>query len=139
MMEQLGDISDARSGTFIFRQEHPWSLRHGPTTLLHVTVHTRASYSHIRLPEKILRWAGDEMEISGITKYGTLTFYSQYSKHLDGVNVEDREVDFDEKEFDLARMTFTYRINHNTFKLNKKPYLALRPDYLDRSKRVIFL
>ena len=139
MMEMLEKSDDKDNGTLLFQQAHPWSQRYGPTTLLHVTLHTRACYSHIRLPEKLSRWGGDESELEGMTKYGILTSYSQYSKHLDQVPVEGRVVDFCNKEFNLENRTFKYRIDHDSFEKNKLPYMALSPEYIDRSKRVIFL
>ena len=137
MMEMLE--KEKESGILLFQQVHPWSPRYGPTTLLHVTVFTRACYSQIRLPERISRWGGDESELEGMNKYGVLTSYSQYSKHLDQTAVEERIVDFCEKEFNLENKTFRYRIDPESYENNKLPYMALRPEYFDRSKRVIFL
>ena len=138
-MEMLENVDDKENGILLFQQSHPWSVRYGPTTLLHVSVFTRACYSHIRLPEKLSRWDGDELELEGVSKYGVLTTYSQYSKHLDQIPIENRKIDFCDKEFDLETRTYKYRINPDCYELNKIPYMALRPDYVDRSKRVIFL
>lgn len=136
-MEQLESAKN--KGLMVFRQQHPWSLRFGPTSLLHVTLFTRASYSQIKLPDRLSRWNGDEDDLSGMTKYGNLSSYSQYSRHLDNVPIELRTVDFDEKDYDLENRTFTYRVKPNSHEANMLPYMALYPEYIDRSKRVIFL
>ena len=70
---------------------------------------------------------------------GGLTTYVQYSTHLDGISIEDRMVDFDDREFDLENQTFIYRVDHDSYRLNTKPFVALKPEYKDRSKRIIFI
>ena len=138
-MEWLESQYEERKGLLIFQQVHPWSQRYGPTSLLHVTIHTRSCYSHVRLPEKLSRWSGDEVELEGLTKYGLLTSYCQYSKHLDQVPIEERIADFDDKEFNLEDKTYKFRISPDSYETNKLPYMALKPEYMDRSKRIIFL
>ena len=136
-MEQLNNTKDPE--LLIFKQQHPWSMRFGPTSLLHLTLHTRACYSQVKIPDRLSRWNGDEAELASITKYGNLSSYSQYSRHLDDLPIEERKVDFDEREFDLENRTFTYRVDPDSYYLNKIPYMALGPEYVDRSKRVILL
>ena len=106
-MEQMEGCAENKHGMLVFKQSHPWSNRYGPTSLLHLTIFTRACYSHVRLPEKLSRWAGDEQDLEGITKFGTLTSYSQYSKHLDNICIENRMVDYDEREYNLQDRTFS--------------------------------
>lgn len=136
-MEQLDGTLN--KGLLVFRQQHPWSMRFGPTSLLHVTLFTRASYSQVKLPDRLSRWNGDEVDLSGMTKFGNLSFYSQYSRHLDNIPIELRPVDFDERDYDLENRTFTYRVKPDSHEANLLPYMALYPEYVDRSKRVIFL
>ena len=138
-MEQLENSIDSNSGLLMFQQQHPWSIRHGPTSLLHLTLHSRACYSQIRIPDRLSRWNGDEAELVNINKFGNLSSYSQYSRHLDDIPIEQRKVDFDERKYDLENRTFTYRVDPESYELNKLPYLALGPEYTDRSKRVILL
>ena len=139
-MEPLGNTVNNQNDTKIFRQQHPWSVRYGPTSLLHVLFHTRACYSHVKIPDKLVRWNGDELEVEKYRgKFGQLSTYTQYSRHLDDTDVEDRAVDYDDREFDIYNMTYTYRLDPDSYKLNCKPFLALRPEYCDRSKRVILL
>ena len=135
-MEQL---EAKNKGLLVFKQQHPWNPRYGPTSLLHVTLFTRACYSQIKIPDRLSRWNGDEDDLSSITKYGSMSSYSQYSRHLDDIPIELRTVDFDEREYNLEDRTFVYRINPDAYGLNRLPYMALAPEYLDRSKRVIFL
>ena len=138
-MEQLEGCAENKNGILVFKQCHPWSNRYGPTSLLHVTLFTRACYSHVRLPEKLSRWGGDEQELDGVSKFGNLASYSQYSKHLDNICIEDRMIDYDEKEYNLQDRTFKFRISHDTYDTNRIPYMMLKPEYVDRSKRLIFL
>ena len=123
----------------IFRQKHPWSARYGPTSLLHLGFHTRSCYSHIKLPDRLARWNGNEMDIPKQSKFGRISAYTQYSVHLDNINVEDRRVEYDDREYDLDDFTFTYRIDHDSYFLNTKSYVALKPEYKDRTKRVILI
>ena len=138
-MEQLDNSDNPNSGLLVFQQQHPWSVRYGPTSLLHLTLYTRSCYSQIRIPDRLSRWNGDEAELLNVTKFGNLSSYSQYSRHLDNIPIEMREVDFDERKYDLENKTFTYRVDPESYDLNRLPYMAIVPEYTDRSKRVIFL
>ena len=140
--EPLGDLYNSEgstNGIRIFRQEKIGTSKNGGSSLIHLTINVRACYAQTRIPKRFCKWDGDILDIPNNSKWGLISSYVQYSKHLDSINVENRVLDFDDNEYDTVNKTYVVRVTVETTSDNKKPYLALKPEYLDRSKRTILI
>ena len=141
--EPLGDLYDtinSTNGIRIFRQEIPGQSKFGDSSLIHLTINVRACYALAQLPKKLGKWDGDIQDIpQNNSRWGLISSYVQYSKHLDSIDLENRVIDFDNNEYDVINKTYVVRVSTETTADNKKPYLALKPEYLDRSKRTILI
>ena len=141
--EPLGDLYNTESSTNgirIFRQEISGQSKLGDSSLIHLTINVRACYAQAQLPKKLCKWDGDILDIpQNSSRWGMISSYVQYSKHLDSIELENRVIDFDDKEFDTINRTYVVRVSVESTVDNKKPYLALKPEYLDRSKRTILI
>ena len=136
--QSIPSPGDESSGVRLFKQCEP-DLFVGVTSLIYIVVNVQMSYSHTnKLPARMLRWNGDvETLKDAVPKNAKYTAYIRNTAFSKGYSIGDNPVIYPDDKYDTHNDEFWINPTPDDHALNEDPTMALYPNLLDPSKRVI--
>ena len=132
-----GDFSEMVK---VFRQCEPDEFV-GKTSLLYVAINFQMTFSiQNKIPARMLKWSGDETTLNeAVPKNAKYGAYIKKTAFNEGFSIGDSPVDFPDDKYDEEHGEFWINPTVDDQDLNENPTLAIYPNFLDPSKRVIII
>ena len=129
---------DESSTVKVFKQCEPDRFV-GTTALLYIATNLQMTYSFTnKLPGRMLRWNGNLSTLKdAVPKNSKYTAYVKNTAYNDGYSIGDNPIHFPDDKYDSENEEFWVNPTTDDHALNNIATMALYPNLLDPSKRVI--
>ena len=110
----------------------------GRTSLIYAVVNLQMTYSVNKLPNRTIRWNGDVSTLNeAAPKNSKFTYEVKTTAYANGYSISDYESEYPDDKYDEDHFQFWINPTIDDYKLNQDIKMAIYPDFIDNSRRVI--